>query len=240
MIIRPAIDIRDGDCVQLVGGDYNNELLRIPDPVKVAQDWIEKGFNNLHIIDLDRATNSGTNIEVVKQIANLKNDYLNLNIRVGGGVRSESDIDELVSAGVDQIIVGTKAVKEPDWFVEMATKYSTRLCVALEVFEMQLRIDGWKNTSSQSLEDMINRFNGLNIGSLLVTAIHVEGKRQGTDLSLFTYICSLTDLPVIASGGVTTIDDINILDQIGVVETVLGAAIYTIPELVKELQADQS
>lgn len=239
MIIYPAIDLREGQCVQLVGGDYNNELIRIPDPIAVAKDWIRQGFDHLHIIDLDRATRRGSNIEVVKEIASLSKDDSDLVIRVGGGVRSFEDIDEIFEAGAKSIVVGTKAIVDPDWFRECARKYPYRLYVAVEVEVRKVRVAGWQEDSEKTLEEIICEFDDLQLAGVFVTAIHVEGRREGTDQELFSYIRSITKLPIVASGGITTKGDVDALDSAGINEIVLGAAIYTDKNLANVLQEGQ-
>lgn len=235
MIVRPAIDLRDGQCVQLVGGDYENEIVRLPDPVAVAQDWIEKGFNNLHIIDLDRATGRGSNISTVKALCDLANNSDYLDVRVGGGIRSESDIEEILKAGASKVVIGTKAIREPQWFTDLVTKFPGQLYIALEVDQRQVRVAGWQEDSEKSLEELISEFNDLDVAGIFVTAIHLEGRRQGTDLELFSHIRSLTDHEIVASGGVTTISDVEALEQAKISEVVLGAAIYKDPDLAHDL-----
>ncbi len=239
MIVRPAIDLRDGQCVQLVGGSYANELFRLPDPLAVAQDWINKGFPKLHVIDLDRATGRGSNISLVRQLAQLANDNSLVDIRVGGGIRSTHDIEDILDAGASHVVVGTQAIKDPEWFEECVNANPSKLFVAVEVDGREVRVSGWQESSEFSLEEIIARFNELDVAGIFVTAIHVEGKRQGTDHELFVYIRSLTTLPIVASGGVTTVQDVNALQAAGINEVVLGAAIYTHPDLARELQEEQ-
>lgn len=235
MIVRPAIDLREGQCVQLVGGNYENEIVRLPDPVGVANDWIEKGFKNLHVIDLDRATGVGTNISTVEQLGKLGLENENLDIRVGGGIRSGEDVKEILSFGASKIVVGTKAIREPEWFKEKVAEFPGKLFVAVEVDGRQVRISGWQEDSEKSLEELISEFNSLEVAGIFVTAIHLEGRRQGTDLALFSHIRSLTDHEIVASGGVTTIDDIDALSRANINEVVLGAALYKDKDLVQDL-----
>lgn len=233
MIISPAIDIREGNCVQLVGGEYENELFRLPDPIAVCQDWISKGFSDVHIIDLDRATNRGNNIEIVKKLCESNSE---INFRVGGGIRTIENISELLDFGAKKVVVGTKAILEHDWFSQVTNTFPKQVFVALEVDGIDVKVSGWTQKYDSSLQELIFRFNQLDIAGFFVTAIHKEGKRQGTDLELFEKIRNLTDLPIVASGGVTTMGDIDELVQLGIEEVVLGAAIYTDPDLSIALQ----
>lgn len=238
MIVRPAVDIREGQCVQLVGGSYDNELFRLPDPKVVAQDWITKGFNYLHIVDLDRATSRGNNIETVSKICELTKENPELNIRVGGGIRTQEDLEEVLSAGADSVVIGTQAIAEPAWFEKLVDEYENKIYVALEVDGREVKIKGWQESSEFSLDELISRFDSLALAGIFVTAIHKEGRMQGTDVELFKSIAEQTTHDIVASGGVTTIADIFALSQVGVSEIVMGAAIYTQEDLVDELQAN--
>lgn len=239
MIIRPAIDLREGQCVQLVGGDYENELVRLPDPIAVAHDWIHQGFHNLHVIDLDRATGRGNNISVIESLCAIANDNDKIDIRVGGGIRSAVDIEQILEFGASKVVVGTKAIREPEWFVDVVKKFPGKLFVAIEVDGREVKVSGWQESSEKTLEDLVVEFNSLDIAGIFVTAIHLEGKRQGTDIELFRHIRRLTDLPIVASGGVTTIGDIDALSASNINEVVLGAAIYTDVDLANTLQEGQ-
>ncbi len=239
MIVRPAIDLREGQCVQLVGGSYDNELLRIADPAAVAHDWIKKGFNNLHIIDLDRATGRGTNISVVESISSIVRENTDVDIRVGGGIRTTEDITEILGFGARTVVVGTQGIRDPQWFAGCVNKFPGQLFIALEVDGREVRVSGWRESSEQSLEELIAQFNDLDVAGIFVTAIHVEGRREGTDLELFTHIRSLTEHDVVASGGVTTLEDVKALEAAGINDVVLGAAIYTHQDLAQQLQEEQ-
>jgi len=233
MIISPAIDIREGNCVQLVGGEYENELFRLPDPIAVCNDWISKGFSDVHIIDLDRATNRGSNIEVIEKLCATNSS---INFRVGGGIRTAEDIQQLLGFGAKKVVVGTKAILEPVWFRKISDEFPSQVFVALEVDGIDVKVSGWTKKHESSLEELIKEFNDFNIAGIFVTAIHKEGQRQGTDLGLFEKIRTLTNLPIVASGGVTTMGDIDDLEELGIEEVVLGAAIYTDPDLSDALQ----
>jgi phosphoribosylformimino-5-aminoimidazole carboxamide ribotide isomerase len=235
MIIRPAIDLRDGQCVQLVGGSYDNELLRLPDPIAVAHDWIEKGFTGIHIIDLDRATGNGTNIETIQKLCAFTLTH-DVNIRVGGGIREINDIKEVLSFGANSVVVGTRAILDPDWFDKAVEQFPEKIYVAVEVNERDVVIKGWQEKSTKTLEELIEQFSAKDIAGLFVTAVHKEGRKQGTDIDLFTQLRALTDKPIVASGGITTTGDIDRLIEVGIDEVVLGAAIYTVPELAEQLQ----
>ena len=200
---------------------------------------IKQGFNNLHLIDLDRATGRGSNVFVVEELCNLTKQYGDLDVRVGGCIRSGSDISEILRFGASKVVIGTKAIREPDWFAEVVREFPGKLYVAIEVDGRQVRVAGWQEDSERSLEELISQFNSLDVAGIFVTAIHLEGRRQGTDLDLFSHIRSLTDLDIVASGGVTTVNDVSMLNQANINEVVLGAAIYKDPDLANSLQEEQ-
>lgn len=160
MIIRPAIDIREGQCVQLVGGRYDDELLRLPDPIAVCQDWIKKGFDNLHIIDLDRATNRGNNLEVVKKLCDTNSE---VNFRVGGGIRTSEDIQELITSGAENVVVGTKAILDPVWFAQTVKEFPSNIYVALEVDGNDVKVSGWTEKCDTQLNELLEKFNCMDL-----------------------------------------------------------------------------
>ena len=237
MIVYPAVDLRDGCCVQLVGGSYDNELLRIDDPISVAQNWQEVGFDHLHIIDLDRATNNGTNINTVKEIITAVSNKMK--VRVGGGIRSGADVSELLSAGASNVVIGSKGVREFDWFSNLVAEFPAKIYIALEVFEREVKVDGWKTAIENDLFSLVKQYDDLDIAGFFVTAIHKEGLRQGTDIELFTEIADLAQHNVVASGGVSNVSDVKTLDQVGVSEVVLGAALYADDNFTNELKANK-
>lgn len=235
MIVCPAIDLREGKCVQLVGGSYDNELVRLDNPVGVARDWVKKGFTSLHIVDLDRATSHGSNIEIVHEIVSLTSES-NLSIRVGGGIRTHGDIDDVLSSGANSVVVGTKALSSHEWLLEAVAAHPGQLYVAVEVNERDVMVKGWQEVAPVGLDELIKQYENMDIAGIFVTAIHKEGRRQGTDRELFAHLANTSSHEIIASGGITTIDDIDYLETVGISQVVLGAAIYTDENLSRELQ----
>jgi phosphoribosylformimino-5-aminoimidazole carboxamide ribotide isomerase len=223
MIAIPAVDLRGGKCVQLVGGDYDAQKVQLDDPPSVARDWVRTGFNRLHLVDLDAATGRGHNTEVIREILR----DAGVPVQVGGGVRDEARIERLLEEGADWVVVGTRAVEDEDWRGEMAHRYPGRLIIAADVRERSVVTKGWAETSRLNVIDFIEALNGLPLGGVLVTAVHLEGKMKGTDLPLMEDVAEASAWPVYASGGVTTLDDMRALEHRGLAGAVLGMALYT-------------
>ena len=223
MIAIPAVDLRGGKCVQLVGGDYDAQKVQLDDPPSVARDWIRTGFNRLHIVDLDAATGRGHNTEVIRDLLR----DAGVPVQVGGGVRHEARIEQLLDEGADWVVVGTRAVEDEDWRGEMAHRYPGRLIIAADVRERSVVTKGWAETSRLNVIDFVEELNGLPLGGVLVTAVHLEGRMEGTDLPLMEDVAEASAWPVYASGGVTTLDDMRALEHRGLAGAVLGMALYT-------------
>lgn len=223
MIAIPAVDLRDGACVQLVGGSYADERVRLDNPVEVARSWERFGFTRLHVVDLDAATGHGNNLTVVR---NLLADT-GLPVQVGGGVRTSELVEELLEAGATQVVVGTRAIEEADWLAELAARHPGEIIVACDVRERRVTTRGWAHTLPIDILDIVEELNALPLGGLLVTAVHREGKMQGTDLPLMEDVAESSNFPVFASGGVTTMEDLRALDYRGLAGCVIGMALYT-------------
>jgi len=223
MIVIPAVDIREGACVQLVGGSYDAERIRIPDPAGVARAWTDAGFTRLHVVDLDAATGRGSNERIVRDLIGL-HDIL---VQVGGGVRSEEAIARLLDGGAEYVVVGTRAIEEPDWLHEMATQFPGELIVAADVRERLVVTHGWEKLQRRDVFDVIDELNDSPLAAVLVTAVHMEGQMRGTDLFLMEDVAERSEWPVLASGGVTTMNDLRSLADRGIAGAVIGMALYT-------------
>jgi phosphoribosylformimino-5-aminoimidazole carboxamide ribotide isomerase len=223
MIAIPAVDLRGGKCVQLVGGDYNAEKVRLDDPASVARDWVREGFNRLHVVDLDAATGRGRNDEVIREILRTAG----VPVQVGGGVREESRIERLLDEGAEYVVVGTRAVEDEDWRRDMANQFPGRLIIAADVRERYVVTKGWAETSRLNVVDFVEELAMLPLAGVLVTAVHLEGKMEGTDLPLMEDVAEASAWPVFASGGVTSLEDMRALEHRGLSGAVLGMALYT-------------
>lgn len=225
MIAIPAIDLRDGACVQLVGGSFNKERVRIADPRRALDQWEFAGFQRVHIIDLDAAV--GDNHDDNRTVIDDLLSATSIAAQVGGGVRSSERVDELFCAGANQVIVGTRAIEDPAWLESVASRYPGRIIVAADVRERQIVTHGWAMTLSLDITDAVERLNAFPLGGLLVTAVHVEGRMSGPDLKLVEMVADRAAFPVIASGGIASIKHLRSLDFAGAAASVIGMALYT-------------
>jgi len=223
MIAIPAIDLRDGACVQLVGGEYDAERVRLDDPVEVARTWERAGFRRLHVVDLDAATGRGTNAEVIREILRATS----LEAQVGGGIRNVDRIESLLSDGASRVILGTRAVEDEDWLAEMTELYPTQIIVAADVRDRRVVARGWTETTGRHVIDLIESLNDLPLAEVMVTAVHREGQMQGTDLPLMEDVAEESVHPICASGGIGSIGDLRALEDRGVASVVIGMALYT-------------
>lgn len=223
MIVIPAVDLRGGHCVQLVGGDYADERVRLDDPAGVAREWARIGFSRLHVVDLDAATGRGSNGPYIREILR----EATVPVQVGGGIRDEAQIDRLLDDGATWVVVGTRAIEDEDWRVEMALRFPGRLVVAADVRERKVVTRGWAETSRLDVIDFVESLSGLPLAGVLVTAVHKEGRMEGTDLPLMDDVADASAWPVFASGGVSTTDDLRALEHRGLAGAVLGMALYT-------------
>jgi phosphoribosylformimino-5-aminoimidazole carboxamide ribotide isomerase len=223
MIVIPAVDLREGACVQLVGGSYANEQVRLENPLEVARGWTRAGFSRIHVVDLDAATGRGNNSAIVRDILS----EVPANIQVGGGVRSGDTIEKLLEEGATWVVLGTRALEEPEWLAGTASSFPGQLIVAADVRERQIVTRGWARTLSHTVLDVIEKLNDIPLGGVLVTAVHREGQLAGTDLFLMEDVAELSVHPVIASGGISSVSDLRELSDRGISAAVVGMALYT-------------
>lgn len=222
MIVVPAIDIRDGACVQLVGGSYDDERVRRTDPVEVAREWERAGFRRVHVVDLDAATGRGSNAEVVRAVV----QGTRMRAHVGGGVRSTAAIAQLLRDGAERVVIGTRAIEDPDWLRQAAVRFPTRLIVAADVRGREVVTAGWERRAGQDVIATIEALNELPLGGVLVTAVHKEGRMEGCDMNLMGEVCDASTLPVLAAGGIAGSADLRALDECGVAQAIVGMALY--------------
>jgi phosphoribosylformimino-5-aminoimidazole carboxamide ribotide isomerase len=225
VIAVPAIDLRDGACVQLVGGSYEAERVRIADPVEVASRWWRAGFTELHVVDLDAATGRGGNQERVESIL----ESWQGGIQVGGGMGDGDRIAAAIRRGADRVVVGTRAVEDPEWLEVTARAWPGRVVVAADVrgADREVVIRGWDRGSGRKLADVIARVADLPLAGLLITAVDLEGRLEGPDLPLTREAASQSRHPIQASGGIRSVDDLRALADAGAERAVIGMALYT-------------
>ncbi len=223
MIAIPAIDLRGGACVQLVGGSFANEALRIDDPNSALLRWQNAGFTRLHVVDLDAAIGAGDNAHEIASLLSAAS----IPTQVGGGVRTSDRVRRLLEQGADRVVVGTRAIEDPMWLELLSGEYPDRLVVAADVRERTVVTHGWANTSAVTIHALIDRLNDIPLGGVLVTAVHVEGQLNGPDWLLTADVVERSTHPVIASGGIASISDLRRLAAEGVWASVIGMALYT-------------
>jgi len=223
MIVVPAIDLRDGYCVQLLGGDYGSELLRIEDPVSIAASWLERGFATLHVVDLDAATGRGSNRAIVAAICALDG----ITVHTGGGARSDDAVARLLDAGAASVLVGTRAVAEPAWLEQLAAANPGRISLAVDVRKGTVTTQGWTQSTEVRLAEMLAIAAPLPLCELAVTAVDVEGALGGPDLDVVEAARAATTHRLGIAGGIASRADIAALIARGVDAAIVGTALYT-------------
>jgi phosphoribosylformimino-5-aminoimidazole carboxamide ribotide isomerase len=224
MQVIPAIDLRDGACVQLVGGSYADERVRIADPVAVAENWARLGFGRIHLVDLDAATGRGSNKDAVRTILDAR---VTSQVQCGGGVRNLATITELFAAGASEVVLGTRAIEDRPWLDDVVLRYPNRIIVAADTRGRQLVTRGWSEIDPRTVIDFVDQLTSLPLAAILVTAVDREGRMEGPDLALMEKIALRSKVPVQASGGVRSADDLRKLADLGVSAAIIGMALYT-------------
>ncbi len=218
MIVIPAVDILGGKVVTLVGGKPGTEKVSLPNPREVALDWERKGAPMIHLVDLDSAMDRGDNFDAITSIlAKVK-----VPVQIGGGIRTTEKAETLLNLGASRVVVGTKAVTDPDWLEELALSNRHKIVLALDLKDGKVQVKGWRESSSRSVKDILDRTEGLPLAGVLHTNINVEGQAAGIDADSL----AMCPHPVIASGGITTADDLRKLEEIGASSAIVGLALY--------------
>lgn len=231
MEILPAIDLRNGKCVRLRQGDYAQETIYSDDPLEMARRWASDGTRWLHLVDLDGAkAGRPVNHEVVRGIVQASG----VKCEVGGGIRDEAAIRMMLAdVGVERVIIGTQALKQPEWFREMARQWPGRLVLGIDARDGFVATEGWLSVSQTSALELAKAYVGLDLAAVVYTNIANDGMMQGIDNGTIRDLIGLTELglPVIASGGVTTLDDVKRLADVSrehpkLIGAIIGRAIY--------------
>lgn len=223
MQIWPAIDLRAGKCVRLQQGDYNRETVFGEDPVAMARHWVDEGGLFLHLVDLDGARDGRpANLESVKAVVRA----IDVPCELGGGVREEATIRNLLDVGLSRLVIGTKALREPDWFRRMCREFPGRLVLGLDARNGRVATDGWLTTSDTSAVVLARQFEGEPLAAIIYTDIATDGMLAGPNLPALVEMQQAVDLPVIASGGVTRAADVAHLAAIPVAGCIIGRALY--------------
>ena len=224
MQIFPAIDLRGGQVVRLYQGDYDKMTVYGQDPCAAAREFIGAGARYLHVVDLDGAKD-GTlaNFETIAAIAKQGGLY----IEVGGGIRTEDRIRQYLDLGVGRCILGTVAVKDFDFTARMAAKYGDQIVVGVDARDGYVAVNGWKELSSERGVDFCRRLADVGVGTVIYTDISRDGAEQGTNLDLYRELAQIRGLHVTASGGVSSLEELEELKRIGTHAAILGKALYT-------------
>lgn len=225
MIATPAVDLKGGRCVQLVGGRPEDEAVSRSDAVAVALDWVDQGYEALHLVDLDAALGSGDNRALLADIVAALPD--SVDVQIGGGVRDERAFDEVMAIGADRVVVGTRAVQDSEWRRAVAAAHPGRLVVAADIRDDEIVTKGWTEGSGIDVLEFLGEVDDLPLGGILCTDVGREGRMEGIDRSGVRAVVEGTRHPVWVSGGVTTLEDLDFLAEIGAHGAVLGMALYT-------------
>ena len=224
MNIIPAIDLLGGCAVRLQKGDYDKVTVYSKEPWEVAKSFEEKGARFLHIVDLDGAKDGTTaNFETVKKIV----ESTSLSVEIGGGVRDIERVDKYISLGVDRVIIGTAAVTDTEFLKTAVKKYGEKIAVGVDIKDGMVAIKGWKEISDVSLYDMCHKLTGLGVSCVICTDISKDGMMSGTNIELYADLSTRFKLNFIASGGVSSIEDIKALRKMNMFGAIVGKAIYT-------------
>ncbi len=227
MLLIPAIDLKDGKCVRLKQGRMEDDTVFSDDPVAVATHWVEQGARRLHLVDLNGAfAGEPVNGDIVKAIAQKHPD---LPIQIGGGIRSPEIIQAYLDAGVQWVIIGTKAVNEPEFVRDMCKQFPGHIIVGLDAKDGKVATDGWANVTDVDVIDLARQFQDDGVSAIVYTDISRDGMLQGVNVEATLRLAESISIPVIASGGITNLEDVRNLcavSELGISGAITGRAIY--------------
>lgn len=224
MELFPAIDLIGGCAVRLVKGDYAQKTVYSENPGEVARSFAAAGAKYLHVVDLEGAKDGGTpNLETIRNIV----ETGGLLVEVGGGIRSEEVIQKYLDAGVFRVILGTAAVQNPAFLEEMVRKYGEKIAVGVDIKDGMVAIKGWTEVSAESCFDFCEKLQKIGVKTIICTDISKDGLLSGTNLELYKALSEKFSVDIVASGGVTTLDDVKKLADLGLYGAILGKALYT-------------
>ena len=227
MLLIPAIDLKDGQCVRLRQGRMEDSTIFSDDPVAMAGRWVEAGARRLHLVDLNGAfAGQPVNAQVIRRIAQT---FPDLPIQVGGGIRDEQTVDAYLDAGVQFVIIGTKAVQEPHFINDLCLEYPGHVIVGLDARDGRVAINGWSKLSKHQVVDLARIFERDGVEAIIYTDIGRDGMMQGVNIEATVRLAQAISIPVIASGGVSTLDDVRALCAVeaeGIMGAIIGRALY--------------
>jgi phosphoribosylformimino-5-aminoimidazole carboxamide ribotide isomerase len=224
MIILPAIDIKDGQCVRLYQGDYAQVTTYDTDPVQVAQHWQSAGASWLHVVDLDgAAAGQPVNVNVIKSIR----AAVSLHMELGGGLRSLADIEHMLNLGIDRVVLGTVALTNRALLAEALTRWHERIAVGLDARNGEVAIAGWRETSRVQATSLAAELCTNGVQRFIYTDIARDGALKGPNLNALREMQQVISCPLIASGGISSLDDLRSLAALGIEGAIVGKALYT-------------
>jgi phosphoribosylformimino-5-aminoimidazole carboxamide ribotide isomerase len=227
MIIIPAIDIKNGKCVRLFQGRMDKETIFSDDPAAMARRWVDEGAQLIHVVDLDGAVEKRPqNLKSIKKII----DSVDVDIQLGGGVRNENIVKTLIEIGVKRIIVGTEAIKNPKFVKDLCKTLPDRIVVGIDARDGLVAIEGWMKTTRIKAIDLAQQFEDCGVAAINFTDIHRDGMETGPNIEETRRLAEAISIPVVASGGVSSIEDIKNLMPLkafGVMGVITGRALYT-------------
>jgi phosphoribosylformimino-5-aminoimidazole carboxamide ribotide isomerase len=238
MLIIPAIDLKDGQCVRLRQGRMDDSTVFSDDPVAMAEHWVAQGARRLHLVDLNGAF-AGTpiNSDVVMAIVAA---FPDLPVQIGGGIRTRETINSYLEAGVEYVIVGTRAVKDPAFVTSICREFADHIIVGIDARDGQVAIDGWAEVTNIKAVDLLQTFARDGVSAIVYTDISRDGMMQGVNVEATVAMALASDIPIIASGGITDIEDIRRLKavaEVGIMGAITGRAIYEGTLDMREAQA---
>ncbi|MFT6407635.1 MAG: phosphoribosylformimino-5-aminoimidazole carboxamide ribotide isomerase [Arenicella sp.] len=227
MLLIPAIDIKEGKCVRLRQGLMEDSTVFSDSPLAMADKWVELGAKRIHLVDLDGAfAGKPANADVIHAIAE---KHPNVPIQIGGGIRDEKTIQAYLDAGVEYVIIGTRAANEPEFIGQIAEQYGKNLIIGLDAKDGMVAVDGWAKLTDHKVIDLAKRFENDGVQAIIYTDIARDGMMQGVNLEATKQLAEAVNIPIIASGGVTNMDDLIELQKIessGISGVITGRAIY--------------
>ncbi len=227
MLLIPAIDLKEGKCVRLRQGRMEDDTVFSDDPVAVAAKWVEQGARRIHLVDLDGAfAGKPKNADIIHEIVEA---FPDVPVQIGGGIRDEDTIQGYLNAGVQYVIIGTKAVTEPHFISDVGVEFPGHIIVGLDAKDGKVAIDGWSKLSKHDVIDLAQQFESDGVESIIYTDISRDGMMKGVNVEATAKLARAIHIPVIASGGITNMDDIHALGKVagdGIMGAITGRAIY--------------
>lgn len=221
-LLTPAVDIRGGKAVRMVGGEASTEKVVGEDPVALAKEWEKRGAKMVHVVDLDAAFGKGSNRDLVKKIIRA----VNIPVQFGGGVRTDESIREAIGMGAARIVCGTRAVTDPEWLAAASMRRPGRLVLAADARDLELVVKGWTAPAGVGVIELLDKLRQAPLAAVLYTNVRVEGRTAGVDWTPVKKVVARSAQPVILSGGVTTTDDVKKARASGLAGAVVGSALY--------------